>query len=44
MPKVVGRYLWDAVKPRRNEGFLWEQLSDGAYDQFMMTQQRAGLL
>jgi TRAP-type mannitol/chloroaromatic compound transport system substrate-binding protein len=36
--------FWDAVKPRRNDGFLWEQLSDGAYDQFMMTQQRAGLL
>jgi TRAP-type mannitol/chloroaromatic compound transport system substrate-binding protein len=36
--------LWDAVKPRRNEGFLWEQLADGAYDTFMMAQQRAGLL
>jgi TRAP-type mannitol/chloroaromatic compound transport system substrate-binding protein len=36
--------FWDAVKPARNEGFLWEQLADGAYDNFMMAKQRAGLL
>jgi len=36
--------LYDAIKPVRNEGYLWTQLSDFAYDQFMTTQQRAGLL
>ena len=37
--EVLGR---GEAAPQR--GFLWEQLSDGAYDQFMMTKQRAGLL
>jgi TRAP-type mannitol/chloroaromatic compound transport system substrate-binding protein len=36
--------LYDSMKAFRNESFLWEQLADGAYDNFMMAQQRAGLL
>ncbi len=36
--------LWDAVKVMRGDGYLWQQASDFAYDNFMTTQQRAGLI
>jgi TRAP-type mannitol/chloroaromatic compound transport system substrate-binding protein len=38
---VEFKKFWDAVKPRRNEGYVWEQLSDYAYDSFMVTKQKA---
>jgi TRAP-type mannitol/chloroaromatic compound transport system substrate-binding protein len=36
--------VYDAMRAFRNDGFLWEQFTDGTYDQFMMAQQRAGAI
>jgi TRAP-type mannitol/chloroaromatic compound transport system substrate-binding protein len=36
--------VYDSMVAARAEGFLWEQLTDGTYDNFMMAQQRAGAL
>jgi TRAP-type mannitol/chloroaromatic compound transport system substrate-binding protein len=36
--------VWDAIRPLRDDGFLWEQLADGPFDQFMMGQQSKGAL
>jgi TRAP-type mannitol/chloroaromatic compound transport system substrate-binding protein len=36
--------VYDQVKAFRNEEYLWMQLTDGAYDNYMWGQQRAGLL
>ncbi len=36
--------VYDAMRAFRNDGFLWEQLTDGTFDQFMMNQQRAAAL
>lgn len=38
------RRLYAATKAARNEGFLWQQLADGYFDQYMMAKQRAGAL
>jgi TRAP-type mannitol/chloroaromatic compound transport system substrate-binding protein len=35
---------FESVKAFRNEEFLWLQLADGTYDNFMFAQQRAGKL
>jgi TRAP-type mannitol/chloroaromatic compound transport system substrate-binding protein len=35
---------WESVKAYRNEAYLWNQLADGTFDNFMMAQQRAGAL
>ena len=36
--------IYEAIKAARNEGFLWEQVADGSYDNYMMAKQRAGAL
>jgi TRAP-type mannitol/chloroaromatic compound transport system substrate-binding protein len=36
--------VYEAMKAVRNEGYLWNQLTDGTFDNFMMAQQRAGAL
>jgi TRAP-type mannitol/chloroaromatic compound transport system substrate-binding protein len=36
--------LYDSQKEFRAQGFLWEQLTDGTFDNFMMAEQRANQL
>jgi TRAP-type mannitol/chloroaromatic compound transport system substrate-binding protein len=36
--------VYDSVKAFRNEEYLWFQVADGTYDNFMYAQQRAGKL
>ncbi len=36
--------VYESVKAMRNEEFLWFQVTDGTYDNFMYSQQRAGKL
>ena len=36
--------MYNSLKPFRNEEFLWLQIADGTYDNFMYGQQRAGKL
>jgi TRAP-type mannitol/chloroaromatic compound transport system substrate-binding protein len=36
--------VFESVKAFRNEEYLWFQVADGTYDNFMFAQQRAGKL
>ena len=36
--------LWDSVKAFRADQYLWQQLADNTYDNYMMIQQRKKLL
>jgi TRAP-type mannitol/chloroaromatic compound transport system substrate-binding protein len=36
--------IWAAMRPFRNEEYLWFQLTEGAYDSFLWAQQQAGKL
>jgi TRAP-type mannitol/chloroaromatic compound transport system substrate-binding protein len=36
--------VFESVKAFRNEEYLWFQVADGTYDNFMYGQQRAGKL
>ncbi len=36
--------VYESMKAFRNEAYLWNQLADGTFDNFMMAQQRAGTL
>jgi TRAP-type mannitol/chloroaromatic compound transport system substrate-binding protein len=36
--------VFESVKAFRNEEYLWFQVADGTYDNFMYQQQRAGKL
>jgi TRAP-type mannitol/chloroaromatic compound transport system substrate-binding protein len=36
--------VYESMRAFRNEEFLWEQVADGTYDNFMFAQQRAGKL
>jgi TRAP-type mannitol/chloroaromatic compound transport system substrate-binding protein len=36
--------VYEHMKAFRNEAYLWNQLTDGTFDNFMMAQQRAGAL
>ena len=36
--------MYDSMRAFRNEEYLWFQITDGAYDNFMFGQQRAGKL
>ena len=36
--------LWESVKAFRADQYLWQQLADNTYDNYMMIQQRKKLL
>jgi TRAP-type mannitol/chloroaromatic compound transport system substrate-binding protein len=36
--------IYDSLKAFRADAYLWNQLTDGTYDNFMMAQQRTGVL
>ena len=36
--------IYEHMKTFRNDAYLWNQLTDGTFDNFMMAQQRAGAL
>ena len=36
--------VYESLKAFRNESFLWGQVADGTFDNFMFAQQRAGKL
>jgi len=36
--------IHDAIMAYRNDAFLWEQVTDGTFDNFMMSQQRKKML
>jgi TRAP-type mannitol/chloroaromatic compound transport system substrate-binding protein len=36
--------IYEHMKAFRNDAYLWNQLTDGTFDNFMMAQQRAGML
>ncbi len=36
--------VYESIKAFRNDAYLWNQLADGTFDNFMMAQQRAGAL